>query len=90
MSIVGPMYGFVAALFTRMSTRAEPLDRRGDARVGLVGLPGVGDASRRPRRRSPAAAASSASAFRDESITRAPLAASSGRDREADARGTTR
>ena len=46
MSIVGPMYGFVAALFTRMSTRPEALDRRGDARLGLVGLTRVRD---RPR-----------------------------------------
>ena len=51
MSIVWPMYGFVAALFTRMSTRAEPLHRRGDARVGLRPARRRSPRTRRRRRR---------------------------------------
>ena len=71
----------MAALFTRMSTRAEPGDGGGHAGLGLVGLAGVGgehvDVGAGVARRISAAAASRSSILRDDSITAAPLAASS-------------
>ena len=78
------MYGFVAALFTRMSS---PPNRSSVAATHASACSGS-PAFATVQATSPSsafAAASSASAFRDDSITRAPAGRELSRDREADA-----
>ena len=87
-SIIGPKYGFVAALFTRTSSRRAARRVAATHAARLVRVAGVGRRTTRRRRRCRAAAGlASSSGLRASSITRAPAAASS-RDRAADARAT--
>ena len=88
--MVAPMFGLVAALFTRMSSGAELLDGRGHTGRGLVGVAGVGGEGGRPARpdvaaRIAAAASSSPSCLRDDSITAAPAVGQRRGDRPPDA-----
>ena len=72
MSIVLPMYGFVAALFTRMSMRPNRSMVAATHAAASSGSPALA-ACQAASPSIVATAASSTSAFRDEIITRAPL-----------------
>ena len=74
MSIVGPMYGLVAALLTRMSMPPNRSMQRSTAAGGLVGIAGVGG-DHVDVAADLAAAASRSASFRDDSSTDAPASA---------------
>ena len=81
MPSVGPMYGLVAALFTRMSTDPRRSTVAATQASAWSGSPALAANDLEPWRpastaRISAAHASRASTLRDESITAAPLAAS--------------
>ena len=74
MSIVGPMYGFVAALFTRMSTPPKRSMHRSTAAAAWSGSPALAAITSTSPPISDAAASRSGS-FREESSTDAPASA---------------